>query len=520
MFRKNHVRFLIGMIVPVLLCLVWGMVIKADETPPNRETLSLGGMFTDHAVLQRDQPLMIWGRALRNTAVSATLGQATLTTRSDEKGQWQVQFPAMPASGPMKLHVSDNRGESVVLNDILIGDVWICSGQSNMRWPVEKSLDAQKEIATANDGDIRLFLVKNNATQEATEEVQGKWDVLSPKAVAGFSAVGYFFARELRKELNVPIGLVQNAWGGAPVEAFISPRSLESNPDFHPILDRFQQQLANFEKDLAEYERIKDQPVAPGASKPRMPKGSKDPWAPMALWNGMVEPISPFPVKGVIWYQGESNVWRAYQYRKLLPTMIDDWRNLWGSDLPFLIVQLANLHAVQTDANKQSALAELREAQAMTVLQTPHTAIALAIDVGEADDIHPKNKQAVAHRLALAALGMVYRRDVVYQGPTYSGMKSENGRVRVTFQNTHGGLVVKGDKLTGFALADEKRKWYWANARMEADSVLLDSEQVPHPVAVRYGWGDNPPCSLYNGCGLPAVPFRTDDWPGATIKNQ
>jgi sialate O-acetylesterase len=320
------------------------------------------------------------------------------------------------------------------------------------------------------------------------ENADTSWVECHPQTVGNFSAVAYFFGRALHQELDIPIGLINTSWGGTAAEAWTSRKTLETTPECLPILERA---------------------YAP-----------EDANGPSVLYNGMIAPLLPYAIRGAIWYQGESNVGRASQYRTLFPAMIQDWRQSWGQgDFPFLFVQLANFWERQT-VPSESDWGELREAQLMT-LALPNTGMAVAIDLGEAEDIHPKNKQDVGLRLALAALATVYGREIPHSGPIYERMEIEGSRIRLHFRHTNGGLMVKGSEtLEGFAIAGESRRFVWAEARIDDDTVLVSSAQVTEPVAVRYGWHHNPLCNLYNRTGLPASPFRTDDWPGVTVNNR
>lgn len=457
-------------------------------TRPNvgRADVRLPSVLGDHVVLQRDIPLPIWGTADPHEDVTVTLAEKTFSTRADEQGHWRLFLEPSPMGGPYELLVQGKN--TVVLRDVLVGEVWVCSGQSNMQWPVEWSLNASEEIARADYPAIRLFTVPPTIAEKPLLDAGGTWRKCSPQSVASFSAVGYFFGRALHRELGVPVGLINASWGGTTAEAWTSLSALRTNPDFAPILSRVH--------------------------------ADDDPNKPSVLFNGMICPLLPLGIRGVIWYQGESNVGRAYQYRTLFPTLIADWRRAWGQgDFPFLFVQLANFGEPQTLPG-DSDWAELREAQLMA-LSVPKTAMASAIDLGEAFDIHPKNKQDVGERLALCALATVFGRDGEYSGPLYAGMSLEGNAIRLRFEHVDGGLVAKGSEtLEGFAVAGADRRWFWADARIEGETVMVSSAFVSHPVAVRYGWHHNPKGNLYNRVGLPASPFRTDDWDGVTAFNR
>jgi sialate O-acetylesterase len=383
----------------------------------------------------------------------------------------------------------------------------------------------QQEVAAANYPSIRIFTVKKAVTGQPQGGVEGQWVVTSPQTVGEFSAVGYFFGREVHKALGVPMGLIHTSWGGTPAESWTSAATLKSDPEFKPILDRREKSAADFPDRLRQFQEQFDawkqsaaKAEAEGRPVPPLPKLPEDPrsspWRPAGLYNAMLVPLIPYAIRGAIWYQGESNSDRAYQYRKLFPAMIRDWREAWGQgDFPFLFVQLANF--VQTFFPKD-CWAELREAQLLT-LSLPKTGMAVAADIGDPYDIHPKNKQDVGRRLALAAQAIAYEKAVVYSGPIYEAMSVEASKVRLQFKYADGRLVAKGGKpLKGFEIAGEDRKFVPAQAKINAGTVVVFSDQVLRPVAVRYAWADNPDCSLYNKAGLPASPFRTDDWPGVT----
>ena len=489
----------------------------------------LPSVLGDGMVLQRDMPAPIWGTASPGEKVSvAVAGQEVSTTAGDD-GRWLVKLPPLKAGGPFEMTVAGRN--TITRKDILVGEVWICSGQSNMVWWVRASANAEQEAAAANYPQIRLFTVKAVTASQPRPDTEGTWQPCSPKTVPDFSAVAYFFGRHLHKELGVPVGLINTAWGGTPAESWMSRAAMESDPEFRPILDRWSRQVADSAAAMRDYAQKVTQWVedvqkadAAGRPLPAAPQPPNDarssPHRPSVLFNAMIHPLIPFAIRGAIWYQGESNAGRAYQYRKLFPAMIQDWRRAWGQgDFPFLYVQLANFMKAQ-DQPGVSAWAELREAQTMT-LALPNTAMAVTIDVGDAADIHPKNKQDVGKRLALAALARAYGRDIPYSGPLYQSMKVEGDSVRLRFQHVDGGLVAQGgEPLRGFAIAGDDRNFVWADAKIDGNTIVVRSDKVARPVAVRYAWADNPVCNLFNKAGLPASPFRTDDWPGITVNER
>ena len=462
-----------------------------------RATVRLPALVGSHMVLQRDQPLHLWGWAGPDEAVRLTFrGRTYAASAPDVDGRWQATLPALCVGGPYTLTVVGQN--TIVLDDVLVGDVWLAAGQSNMQFKMKDSNPrgyqpvqaADQEIAAANYPAIRMFTVAQVAVSRPAAEVTGSgWQVCSPATVAGFSAVAYFFGREIYQRYRVAVGLVVSSWGGTPAEAWVSAEGLRAFPEFA--------------SGIAEFTR-------------RDSSRRGDQLRPTALYNGMVAPLRPLALKGIIWYQGETNVERAEQYRTLFPALILNWRAQWDAPLPFLFVQLANYQAARL-APSESAWAELREAQT-AALALSRTAMATAIDVGEADDIHPHNKQAVAHRLALVARRVAYGdKKLVSSGPTFANMSVTGASVRLKFASVGSGLANKNSlPLQGFAVAGADRAFHWATARLVGNEVLVESLQVPAPVAVRYDWADNPAGNLTNKEGLPAVPFRTDAWPCLT----
>ena len=621
-----------------------------------QEALRLSPLVGDHMVVQRDAAVPIEGRAAPGAEVALSIGELTFTTHADDEGAWQIVLPPREAGGPFGFAVRSG-GETVRVRDVLAGDVWIASGQSNMEWTVADSRNAEAEIAAADDPRIRNFRIPRSWSYSPADTlVGGEWEVSDRAHVGGHSAVAYFFARELRGHVDVPIGIIDNSWGGARLEPYMSAdalgldaagaaqvralqqareeelrRGLEARIGELPTSDpglvdgravwadpsledgdwarirvpaRWEEAGYNGLDGVAWYRRDITLTAAAAASPVHLGLGMIDDgdrtWVngvevggmemawnqprryrvpadvlregrnvvavrvvdtgggggihgpeellyletaegrrplagewrfrigvvalgsgdmnqvPTVLYNQMVHPITDYPVRGVIWYQGESNAYPgdAYEYRELFKTMIRSWREAWGRELPFLWVQLANFMQ-PGDGTEPSDWAMLRESQT-AALALPGTAQALAIDIGEADDIHPRNKQDVGARLARAARAVAYGQDVVYSGPVYrSHTVRPDGRVEIAFDHVDGGLVARGGTLGGFAIAGEGGEFVVAEARIEGDRVVVWSEAVPDPVAVRYAWADNPvTANLYNEEGLPATPFRTDEGPG------
>lgn len=490
-----------------------------------RAEVSLNGVFGENMVLQRGVKVPVWGKADAGEEVTVTFGKQSVKATADKDGKWKAELEPLEAGGPFELTVAGKN--TLTLKNVLVGDVWICSGQSNMEWVVKNSANAADEIAKADLPQIRHIKVPRAIALEPKDNIPAaKWEVCTPQTVGTFTAVGFFFARELHQELKVPIGLINSSWGGTPAEAWTSREALEAEADLKiyneradKMADDYPKQKANYEKVIEKWKADVEKAKAEGKPEPKKPNPPSEPdknaHRASVLYNGMLKPLVPAAFKGAIWYQGESNAGRAYQYRKLFPTMIGDWRKQWGAgDFPFLFVQLANFMA-RKPGPAESNWAELREAQAMT-LSLPKTGMAVIVDIGDEKDIHPKNKQDVGKRLALAAQAIAYGKEIEFSGPMYDSMAVEGSAVRLKFKHLGGGLDAKGGDLKGFQIAGEDKKWVWAQAKIDGETVVVTNEKVEKPVAVRYAWADNPDCNLYNKAGLPASPFRTDDWDGAT----
>ncbi len=504
-----------------LAALLTVMALSASSSANVR----LPSLVGEGMVLQQGPTARVWGWADAGEPVKVTMAGASVTTKACPGGKWSVDLPLPPAGGPYTVTIAGYN--TIVLRDVLVGEVWVCSGQSNMAWPVERVDNAEAEIALANYPGIRLFSVPRLTSQTPWDDVEGAWVRCSPETVPTFSAVGYFFGRCVHLNAHVPVGLINTSWGGTPAEAWTERSWLEANPMYRPALANWDNLMLQYpdaiktynEKTIPEWEAAVAKAKAEGKSEPKKPSapvGPDHPHRPANLYNAMIAPLTPFRIRGAIWYQGEANAPRAWEYRDLMPRMIRCWRDAWDcGDFPFLLVQLANYMA----ADEQPTMApwpELREAQLMTLGLT-NTGMAVTIDIGNPGDIHPRNKQDVGRRLALWALASCYGQDVECSGPLYESMTVEFDRIRVFFTHVGDGLVSKGGgPLTGFAIAGADGRFVWANAEIEGDTVVVWSDQVPSPVAVRYAWGNNPSCNLYNAAGLPASPFRTDTWKGVT----
>jgi sialate O-acetylesterase len=646
--------------------------------PPGcaKADVQLPAIIGDNMVLQAGAKVRVWGKANPGERITVRFNSKTAQASADRQGRWQTFIGPFAAGGPYELTIKG--ANTLTLKNVLVGEVWVCSGQSNMEWPLINAKDGATAVAQANYPQIRLFTVEKNTSPSPLDDVKGHWVVSTPDTVGQFSAVAWFFGRELFQTLKTPVGLIHTSWGGTPAEAWTSYETLAAADELKPIVERYQESLKSlpdrqrdyeqaiqkweqqniyadagnkgetlgyanesltltdwkqmnlpqyFEtggpdidgavwfrkeievpqnwagKDLVldlppiddydttyfngtkvggigketpnSYEKPRRYPVpaalvhggrnviavrvfdaagnggfagagqmslAPAgttgapislegpwdykvevAYEPKHPDWGSRPQAPgptnqnspSVLYNAMLAPLIPYAIRGVIWYQGESNAGRAYQYRTLFPVMIRDWRRAWNEgDFPFYYVQLANWQPRKPEPS-ESDWAELREAQSMT-LREPHTGMAVIIDIGDTNDIHPRNKADVGHRLALWALAQTYHQSIEYSGPLYDSISIEGHNIRIRFKHAAGLKTSDGQMPKSFAVAGADRKFYWADARIDGESIVVSSAKVTSPVAVRYAWADNPEVNLYNGLNLPASPFRTDDWKGIT----
>jgi sialate O-acetylesterase len=475
-------------------------------------------LFSDNMVLQCDKEIKVWGWADPNENVTVEFaGLTSSTTANTDSGRWQVTLSPVEAGGPYELKAQGS--STVVVKNVLVGEVWVCSGQSNMNWSLKNCINATQEQSEADFPEIRYFSIKQQGAAEPAEDIdswQAFWTVCSPSAAGDFTGVGYFFARNLYQALDKPIGLIHSSYGGTPAEAWTSKETLESDSILAQVFTEWPD-YANSEDWLRELYLGHLDKVEEAKA-----EGKPEPvffTAPSVLYNAMIEPMIPYGIRGVIWYQGEANSPRPQQYQTLFPSMITDWRNNWGiGDFPFLFVQLANY---QWGGDNW---AELRAAQSLA-LNLPFTGMAVAIDVGESYDIHPRNKQDVGLRLALNARTLVYgERDLVYSGPMFKSMSVEGGKCRLSFSHVGDGLVVKGiGGLRTFEIAGDDNQFVQASAKIEGEAVEVWSEMVENPLTVRYAWADDPQgCNLYNMRGqetwLPAAPFRTNQQPPGNLK--
>jgi sialate O-acetylesterase len=638
----------------ILLVGLWSAPGWADPALPN--------LIGDHMVMQQGREIRLWGKADPGETIRATLAGNTATASADSHGHWSLQLAPMLAGGPFTLQVAGKR--SIVVKDVMIGEVWVASGQSNMAFALSGSAGAEEEIPKADYPDIRLFTIpKKVALDPQPDTLPASWQPCTPDSAKDFSAVAYYFARDLHRKLKVPIGIVESAWPGTTIEEWMAPEAARRDPQVKSLLELWNGPLAPgrsaFDLEFDDFELLADpaagsknlrfsdfddgsarntlggywsydlrwapettfELVSPGrggsgfaarvtgrldaSDDARLtarfqPDGSpvdlsayagirfwvrgngsfrfrtleaaitdaddyattlihsSANWTPITIWfrnlrqegwgvnkdftpatltgfsievfspagypprpasglyQGMIAPLLPFPFRGAIWYQGESNALQARQYRRLLPALIEGWRLASHQDqMQFLIVQLPNHGAIPSQP-AESAWAELREAQLLTLNRLPSTGLAVTIDVGDPKDVHPHRKAEVGQRLALWALGATYKQPIVYSGPLYQSMTVEGSKISIRFTHTGSGLEAMGGALRGFAVAGADRKFHWASAVIDDDSVLVSSPEVAAPVAVRYAWADSPECNLFNVEGLPASPFRTDDWPGIT----
>ena len=618
-------------------------------------------MFGDDMVLQRGKPNTIWGWSKPGDAIQVEIAGRVAKAVAGADGRWQVEIQPPAPGGPYTIKIDGT--QHVELHEVLVGDVWLCGGQSNMELPLDRTRNGTNEIAAANRPEIRFFKVQSHTAYSPAAIPQGSWKICSPQTITedgGFSAVAYFFAEKVQSDVHVPIGLVEDCLGGTPAEAWTGPETLHRLKDFDAQLAEMERlkakggqaygnyvmpwyddydlglknnwMVADFDdsrwkavqipggfqelgvsdtpgvcwfrkeitlpdplppgkttiylgvvermdttyingqqvgasawvenprayevkagilksgKNLVAVRVFKTKPDGGFMSKPDvlrlvlgdgtviplagewkgavsvdarpphpLPLGFENwPVIPSILYQGMLQPVAPLAISGVIWYQGEQNADHAYQYRTLLPAMIGDWRKLFGQgDFPFYIVSLpAFMH--HQDYPVESSWAELREAQALTASKVRNSALAVTIDTGDPDNIHPADKKIVGERLAFCALAQHYGERIPYQGPTFKSFELLPGALKLRFDHADGGLVAKGGDLGEFSIAGNDRKWHWADAKIEGDAIVVSSPIVPQPVAARYAWQSYPSAALYNGAGLPAVPFRTDDWPEST----
>ncbi len=476
---------------------------------PLHAEVKLPTLFSDHMVVQRQRPVHVWGMAAPGESVAVSFRGESKSTSADRLGRWNVYLAPGEAGGPFEMIV---RGKNALtLHDVLVGDVWLASGQSNMEFPMRKADNSDAEIAAAKYPKIRLLLVKKAYSDYPRSDVAVvPWTDCNPASVVDFSAVAYFFGREIHQREKVPIGLIDATWGGTPIEAWTSLPALTADAGLMPvfaaraaIMNQQEESLLSIQDEERQVEEAK----SAGTPVPKFSwHGDMNSWAPAALYNGMIAPLTPFAIRGVIWYQGETNSKLDLvptMYQRVFPKMIQDWRSAWGEgDFPFLYVQLANF----TSTNLED-WATIREAQRKTLVLR-NTAMAVTIDIGNPEDVHPTNKQDVGARLALAGRAVAYGETIEYSGPLFRGMSSDGSALRLWFDHATGGLQTKGGGLRGFEIAGDDGLFHSAEAKIDGASVIVSSASVPEPTRVRYGWANSPDCNLYNGAGLPASPFE------------
>jgi sialate O-acetylesterase len=475
--------------------------------------VSLPALLSDGMVMQRDLPLHFWGMSSPGERVTVSMKGEQKSATADELGHWNVYLAPRGAGGPYEVSV---RGQNtIVLHDVLVGDVWVASGQSNMEFPLAKAAGAAEDISHSDDPQMRFLEVKRADAEWPQEDVVTTgWKASTRAAAPEFSAVAFYFAREIRAREKVPIGVIEAYWGGTPAESWTSLRALSADPALMPYFAAY----SRFIEDEADADRIykwqaaeKEAAKAKGLPVPDYPwHPQPHMWKPAALFNAMIAPLTSYPIRGVIWYQGETNSKidrAAYLYERLFKTLITDWRDRWGVGLfPFLYAQISSF----TSTPKEDWPA-IREAQRRT-LELKNTGMAVTIDIGNPDDVHPTNKRDVGARLALIARATVYGESVEYSGPLFRQLTQEDGALRVWFEHAKSGMEAHGPGLTGFEVAGDDGKFYPAEARIDGETIVVSSAEVRHPVVVRYGWANSPNCNLFNREGLPASPF------GARVK--
>jgi sialate O-acetylesterase len=511
----------------------WFLLAAALVIPaaPALADVKLHPLFTDNMVLQRDAKVAVWGSADPGEAIEVTFRGGSdansptviQKTTAGPDGQWNVSIDSGTATSEAVFTVKGKN--EIALKNVAVGDVWVCSGQSNMAWRLAqlgREDQGKKVAAAATNKNLRLFTVPNRPFNQPQQTIPASkndslWLECNPETVINFSAVGYFFGRDIAASQKVPVGLISTNWGGTPCEAWTSKAGLEAEPELKHYVEAAM--MAAYEKAMTAYKAAAEKAKAEGKPAPKPPtkptNGGVNQNFPSALYNGMIAPIQKFKIKGAIWYQGESNASRAKEYRTLFPAMIKDWRKQWGDEIPFFAVQLAPYRA---DGSDKVSYAELRDAQTFATKSLPKVGMAVITDVGEETDIHPQRKEPVGARLALAARAIAYGESIEYSGPSFKAATFEGNQAIVTFDHIGGGLKADGDTLHGFTLAGDDKVFHAAKAVIKGDTVVVTCDAVAKPVAVRFGWINfaKPTLNFFNKAGLPAVPFRSDDFPLTT----
>ncbi|MGJ8726186.1 MAG: sialate O-acetylesterase [Roseibacillus sp.] len=486
----------------------------------SQAAIELPTFFSDGMVLQQQGQAKVWGWLEGKGEVKVSFGGKDLSSKTNEEGRWEVNFEGLEASSEGREMTITDGQESKVIKDVLVGEVWIASGQSNMEWTVDRSLNPAEEKAASEDPLLRVYLAPNVAQVEPQIDFSGKWTAASPATTGKMTAVGYFFARDLRKELGVPVGVIECSWGGKPVESFVSEEALQKLPEAKVVIDKKAQAVANwneeeskaaFETQLAKWEE--------NGKKGRKPQMRVEPLLNSSMhstiFNGMIAPIAGYGARGAIWYQGESNAngGTAKIYEELLGCLVGDWRKRWGTELSFYYVQLANYRKVTTEPGVESDWVVVQDEMRRALDSIKRSGMAVANDIGAANDIHPKNKQDVGSRLARWALGQDYgREDVVMSGPLFQKATEKDGRMILSFEHNAGMKSRDGGPLKRFEIKAEDGAWIWAEAQIEEGKVIVWSDKVEDPEAVRYAWAENPEgANLVNGDNLPASCFTTEE---------
>lgn len=481
--------------------------------------VTLPTVLTSHMVIQRNLPVHVWGMAAPGEGVSTHFRGETESTTADRLGRWSVYLKPGSAGGPFQMVVTGTAtggtesapsAQTITLDDVLVGDVWVASGQSNMEFPMSRAATANEDLPHAAISRIRLLMVKKKAADYALDNVDTDgWTVSSPETARDFSAVAWYFAREIEQRENIPVGVIDSTWGGTVAESWTRLTALGENASLAPLFvsrGKMTDQAADGLLEEKAEQRESDEAKAEGKAAPQSPwRPPLESWAPGLLWNGMIAPLTPMAIRGVIWYQGESNsaLARFPLYDRIMRTLIEDWRREWGvGDFPFLYVQISNYKSTSAED-----WASLREQQRKT-LGLRNTAMAVTVDIGNPDDVHPTDKVDVGHRLALAARVISYGERVEDSGPMFRQATPEGSSIRAWFDHADG-VIAKGGEVTGFDVAGADGKFSPASAHVDGTTVVASSPAVPQPVFVRYGWANSPQCNLFNGEGLPASPFTS-----------
>lgn len=484
----------------------------------SRADVTLPAVISDNMVLQQRADVNVWGKADPGESVTVKLGDEIAQTEADKNGNWGLKLGGLRAGGPYEMKIFGKN--SLTVQNVAVGEVWMCAGESNMEYKVIAAKNAPEEMADADLPMTRVFVVKHRATDKPRLDCEGSWIVCSADSVKDLPAVGFFFARELNRGMRVPFGLIESAWGPSPIAAWMPRETLEKDPALHGVLDAYDKAVtdfpdreADFQQKLTEWKTASDAAKAAGSPPPHAPVAPLEPGGPRApagLYNAMIAPLTRYPIRGVLWYQGETDTVNPALYRQMFPAMIGAWRKAWGEgDFPFLYAQLSGFLHHQPQP-QESRWAELREAQA-AALTVPKTGMAVTIDTSEEGNMHPADKQDVAHRLVLLAQNAVYGRAGSAIGPEFDGMKVSDGKAVISFSHADGGLVaLGGGALKGFEIAGADGHFVWADATIHGDGVTVQSKDIATPVAVRYDWADLPDGNLFNEAKLPAAPFRTD----------